>query len=191
MCTDCWFWREMSCALANPVNGACANRRPVRGRAIRPVVPAQAQLVPLAAGHEWQADQPAAVATVVAAPAVAPAAPVAVAALAVPAAPTHEAAVASTVVHVGPAPFSSDAPEQTFTASALRGALPSAREIRAARAAAATRPPVAEVVVPMEAAGGMQLSLTSERTRAVGSDCIDQLVERVRRRTAARLSRRD
>lgn len=37
LCQDCWFWREMSCALPNPEGSSCANRRPLQGRAVAPI----------------------------------------------------------------------------------------------------------------------------------------------------------
>jgi hypothetical protein len=171
ICQDCWFWKEMSCALASPVNDVCANRRPVHGRrAQRPALPAQASLVPLAAGH------------------------------ASPDAPERLAPAAR-------APFAETAPEATFSltqvrepdASAvvppvepeamvqpLRSNPPSFREIRSGRAAASSRAPIAEVRIPIS-------ELERSVPEAAPAQCvlpgIDQLVERVRLRTAARLSR--
>lgn len=155
----------MSCALASPESGACANRRPVRGRSTRPVEPKQPQLVPLADGH------------------------------------------AVTMVPVAPAaaaPFSEAAPEASFSLTALttepttdeprtpgdleqaiRSVPPSFREIRAGRAAAAARAPIAEVRIPIEAIESPQLRMST-----VPGDGLDELVERVRRRTAERLARR-
>ncbi|MCW2923315.1 MAG: hypothetical protein JWM98_719 [Thermoleophilia bacterium] len=167
ICQDCWFFQELSCALANPENGVCANRRPVNGRiaTARATSPVQATLVPVAPGH---AMAPAAV-----------------------------------------APFAADAPESTFSLAqvaeaaprstlaaaatafdgriaqpaAARTAPPSFREIRSGRAAAAARVPVAQVTIPLAEVEGdlapLQASLPG----------MDQLVERVRQRTAARLSR--
>lgn len=177
ICQDCWFWKEMSCALASPVDGLCANKRPVQGRRATPQ-PAQAALVPLAAGHAMD------VAARVAAPA------------------------------PGPVPFSTDAPEATFTIAQLRapeptGAVPhevgssavrpirttppSFREIRAGRAAAASRAPIAEVRIPLNELDGGTLMSDAERHEPAASaamlPCMDSLVERVRQRTAARLNR--
>lgn len=182
ICQDCWFWKEMSCALASPVDGVCANKRPVQGRRSTPQ-PAQAALVPLASGHAMD----------VAARAAAPAAQV----------PGHAA----------PVPFSTDAPEATFTIAQLRApespavapqevesvavrpirtTPPSFREIRAGRAAAASRAPIAEVRIPLgELDGGTLLADAARHEDGMSAllPCMDSLVERVRQRTAARLNR--
>lgn len=163
----------MSCALASPVDGVCANKRPVQGRrALAGRQLDQASLTPLAAGHEIQA-----------APSIA----------------------AST-------PFAADAPEATFSMArlhepsvervptaapsqprAVRSAPPSFREIRSGRAAAARREPVAEVTIPVaEVEAGTLLSDAASHAPAATAAMLpsmDQLVERVRQRTAARLSR--
>ncbi len=182
ICQDCWFWKEMSCALASPVDGVCANKRPVQGRRATPQ-PAQAALVPLAAGHAMD------VAAQVVAPVAAPAQP-------------------------APVPFSTDAPEATFTIAQLRApeaasiapqevessavrpirtSPPSFREIRAGRAAAASRAPIAEVRIPIgELEGGTLMSDAERHENAATAamvPCMDSLVERVRQRTAARLNR--
>ena len=166
ICQDCWFWKEMSCALASPESGVCANRRPVNGRALlKARAPkGQAALVPLAEGH---------------------------------------AAIAAS------APFSADAPESTFSlaqvteqappahprprrvaadvsaqdAPAFRSAPPSFREIRSGRAAAAARAPIAEVRIPLAEVEGVDAPIQAALPG------MDQLVERVRQRTAARMSR--
>jgi hypothetical protein len=172
ICQDCWFWKEMSCALASPVDGVCANKRPVQGRRSTPQ-PAQAALVPLASGHAMDV-----------------------------------AARGAT-----PVPFSTDAPEATFTIAQLRApettnvipqevestavrpirtAPPSFREIRAGRAAAASRAPIAEVRIPLdELDGGTLLADAARHDEGAASmlPCMDSLVERVRQRTAARLNR--
>lgn len=148
----------MSCALQSPEAGVCANKRPVRGRR---VPTAQAQLTPLAAGHE------------------------------------RYPAVAATAQ-----PFSASAPESTFTVSllheqppappqplvsepvaAMRTTPPRLREIRAGRAAAAGRAPVAEVRIPIGAVDAPSLPVATPMRG------MEQLVERVRTRTAARISR--
>jgi hypothetical protein len=167
----------MSCALASPENGVCANKRPVQGRrsAMRGVD--QPQLTPLAVGHAAQpADEPRRT-----------------------------------------TPFAADAPEATFSIAQvrdtvatpapqpdvvapaaptpIRSAPPSFREIRAGRAAAAGRAPVAELRIPVaEVESGTLLSdAAAHAPRA--AQCvlpgIDQLVERVRQRTAARLNHRN
>jgi hypothetical protein len=164
----------MSCALANPVEGVCANKRPVQGRraAMRPID--QPELTPLAAGHSVDAL------------------PVA--------ADAH-------------APFPADAPEATFSMAQLRqgeqsspagaqlapparrvgNAPPSFREIRAGRVAAAARTPEAAVRIPVEEleAGTLVADASSHAPAATAMVLpgMDQLVERVRQRTAARLSR--
>ena len=160
----------MSCALVSPENGVCANRRPVNGRsAIGPVVVRQASLTPLAEGHSVAAS---------ARPKATPAA--------------------------ARAPFTADAPESTFSlaqvlptrsdpgglapvadlrAPSVRTAPPSYRDIRAGRAAAAMRAPVAEVRIPLTETEGT----AAPAQRALPG--MDQLVERVRQRTAARISR--
>lgn len=170
----------MSCALASPTDGVCANKRPVQGRRARP---AQATLTPLAAGHA-RVEQPAQ--------------------------PLQPAAQAPTQ----PVPFAADAPESTFSLSQLEvpaastglpasadvpriaRTVPSYREIRAGRAtrvAAAARPAIAEVVVPVAEAEGDTLLHDSRQHATAASQAVlpgmDQLVERVRQRTAARLSR--
>ncbi len=177
ICQDCWFWKEMSCALASPVDGVCANKRPVQGRR-GTAQPAQAALVPLAVGHA-----------------------------------VDDAAMAPAAVE-SPVPFAADAPEATFTMAQLRAPTaapvapqeiestavrpirtspPSFREIRAGRAAAASRAPVAEVRIPIgEIESGTLLSDAAHHVGPVGSPtlpCMDSLVERVRQRTAARLNR--
>ena len=173
ICQDCWFFKEMSCALANPVSGACANRRPVRGRSAKPVEAKQPQLVPLADGHAVTPQ---------------PAAPL----------PLQPAAVAP-----APVPFSEGAPEASFSLTALtyepssdeprtpgdleqaiRSVPPSFREIRAGRAVAAARAPIAEVRIPIEEIESPQL-----RMQPLPGDGLDARVERVRRRTAERLAR--
>lgn len=170
ICQDCWFWQEMSCALANPNEGAsCANRRPVRGRARRVE---QAPLVPVSNGHGEQV--------------------------------------------AARAPFGVDAPEATFSlvqlceapagdgtttveatvdlAQPVRSAPPRFRDIRAGRvggrAAAATRAPVAEVRIPASQVEAERLfEATPAGSVAPVLPGMEQLVERVRQRTAARLSR--
>lgn len=196
ICQDCWFWKEMSCALASPVDGVCANKRPVQGRRAA-ATPAQASLVPLAAGHARPEALP-----------VQPAARVA--------APTAHAAPAAHVaaLHAAPEPFATDAPEATFSMAQLRAEAaparqpatsvdatmqpirtspPSFREIRAGRAAAASRAPVAEVRIPVsELEGGTLISDAARHERPGMTPVLpgmDQLVERVRQRTAARLGR--
>lgn len=168
----------MSCALASPTDGVCANKRPVQGRAAsRPVVVGQATLTPLAQGHAADAG-------------------IRVAARAEPV----------------PAPFSMDAPESTFSMARLREAAPVAeaarpdmasaavrtpppsfREIRAGRAAAAGRAPEAELRIPLSELETATLfsDATSHAPAATAAllPCMDSLVERVRQRTAARLSR--
>jgi hypothetical protein len=164
----------MSCALANPVEGVCANKRPVQGRraAVRRVD--QPELTPLAAGHSVDA---------------------------------HPAAADTR------APFPADAPEATFSMAQLRqgqqppasgtqlapaarrvaGTPPSFREIRAGRVAAAARTPEAAVRIPVEEleTGTLVADASSHAPAATAMMLpgMDQLVERVRQRTAARLSR--
>ncbi|MCW2961868.1 MAG: hypothetical protein JWM25_1857 [Thermoleophilia bacterium] len=155
ICQDCWFWREMSCALPDPASAACANRRPVRGRQAQPAIaqPAVAQ-TPMAQLEVALAQQP--------------------------------------------APFSDASPEATFSLAQLRdqpasvpgivqaqGELiqhvrttpPSFREIRSGRAAAAARMPVAEVRIAI-----------ADLDSQPALPGMEGLVERVRQRTAARLS---
>jgi hypothetical protein len=169
----------MSCALPNPVSGVCANKRPVQGRRVGTPSPVeQAALTPLAEGHEM------------------PRSPV----------PTADVAAAT--------PFSADAPEATFSMSQLRvvessehviraeapaqvtaSSRPSFREIRAGRAAASSRAPVAEVRIPIDelesgtlVADAARHASTAPAPAPVPAG-MDQLVERVRQRTAARMSR--
>lgn len=167
ICQDCWFWKEMSCALASPVDNVCANKRPVQGRRAAPQSATQAALVPLAEGHGREVVSP---------------------------------------------PFAADAPEATFTMAQLRApepsgvvpqevesasvrpirsAPPSFREIRAGRAVAAGRAPVAEVRIPVgELEVGTLISDAAANEDASALvPCLDSLVERVRQRTAARLGR--
>jgi hypothetical protein len=178
ICQDCWFWKEMTCALASPTDGVCANKRPVRGRRAQPVGGVtQAQLTPLAQGHARIGD-------------------------------VFEPVQAPTT------PFAADAPESTFSLAAVRTSSeqsttaddrvvdltarqtravpPSFRDIRAGRAVAAARVPVAEVRIPVDELQGGTLVEDARRFGSVESSAtanIDQLVERVRQRTAARLSR--
>ena len=156
----------MSCALASPKNDVCANKRPVHGRVAQ-------------------------------------------------AAPVHRSVAAPlrTVASVPlPAPFAADAPEATFSLTQVRPAAaeppqpltlelapelrqgvrtapPSFREIRAGRAAAAARTPVAEVRIPIAELDHESLLDESAPTAAMPLPGMDGLVERVRRRTAARMQR--
>jgi len=162
----------MSCALANPKEGAaCANRRPVRGRARQPLQPVQASLVPVAAGHE-RLEPAAAAPTPFSADA--PEATFSLVQLCAPAAPA-----------TGRAPVDVDQPVRTMP--------PSFREIRAGqtsvRAAAATRVPVAEVRIPVSQLDADSLFEAAPAGGTVVLPGMEQLVERVRQRTAARLSR--
>ncbi len=164
----------MSCALASPENGVCANKRPVRGRRAAMQRVEQPPLTPLAAGH------------------------------AIDSAPTQS-----------PQPFAADAPESTFsltqarervpvapastiTATAVPEAvahtprsLPTFREIRAGRAAAAGRTPVAELRISSSVAESGTLIADAAEHAPHAMQCVmpgmEQLVERVRQRTAARL----
>lgn len=169
ICQDCWFWREMSCALRNPENGVCANRRPIRGRQARPAAPEQAQLVPLAEGHAAELPAVAAVAA--------------------------------------PVPFASSDPEATFSLAQLREPatarmpaptvapvatpIPRFSDIRAGRAAAAAVTPIAQVRVQVDDHGREVV-----RSAADGLECqpqlpgMDQMVQRVNRRVAERMSAR-
>lgn len=181
ICKDCWFWKEMSCALASPTDGVCANKRPVQGRAAggRPIAVVQAALTPLATGHAVEASVP---------------------------------AVTAPDEHGVAEPFATDAPESTFSMAQLREqpvsmraprraapavpvrpTPPSFREIRAGRAAAAGRAPEAELRIPVSELEGATLfsDATSHAPAATAAllPCMDSLVERVRQRTAARLSR--
>lgn len=109
------------------------------------------------------------------------------------------------------APFSETAPEQTFSlaqvrevptppmprpartpmadiAQRVRTAPPSFREIRAA--AAASRAPIAQVTIPaVEVETGTLTQLAQHEAAQHSIPCMEQLVERVRQRTAERLSR--
>lgn len=189
----------MSCALASPDNGVCANRRPVRGRRAeqrRPSAPVQASLVPLAEGHAALVPLPAAQSETPRV-AVAPPVPSVHATQGVP----EDPAVAT--------PFSATAPESTFSLTQvreaggtpaspvgelpeqrLRSAPPSFREIRAGRAAAAARVPVAEVRIPIAELDGASMPMAASHAPSQAAlPGMEQLVERVRQRTAARLSR--
>ncbi|MCW2927361.1 MAG: hypothetical protein JWM86_1329 [Thermoleophilia bacterium] len=108
-------------------------------------------------------------------------------------------------------PFGTDAPEATFSLAQLRDAAPvpalhhdapvvqlgvgvgaasqpSDRGIRVARAAAAARTPVAAVRIPAaEVEGGSFMTGSAGGQPALPG--MEQLVERVRQRTAARMSR--
>lgn len=197
----------MSCALASPDNGVCANRRPVRGRRAeqRPEAPVQASLVPLAEGHAAPAPASAPASAPAQVPTPRRATPQGVApAAAVPA----PAASQATAAH---APFGASAPESTFSLTqvrevaaprvaasrreraveqTVRAAPPSFREIRSGRAAAASRAPVAEVRIPVtELDGGSFETVAMPAPAQVALPGMEQLVERVRQRTAARLSR--
>lgn len=138
----------------------CANRRPVRGRAAQDPA-AQAQLVPLAQGHAIEPQ----------APAVAARGPFGESA---PEATFSLAQVRACDTPV-PAPRAVTTPLVDI-AQHVRTAPPSFREIRAA---AATRAPAAQVRIPAAEVDASQAPLPG----------MDQLVERVRQRTAARLSR--
>ena len=117
-------------------------------------------------------------------------------------------------VQPAPVPFGTNAPEATFTIAQLRApetpgiapqevessavrpirtTPPSFREIRAGRAAAASRAPIAEVRIPLGELDGGTLLSDAERhenaTAVAMVPCMDSLVERVRQRTAARLNR--
>ena len=160
ICQDCWFFKEMSCALANPENGVCANRRPVRGRAGKPKPSVQPPLIPLAAGHAL--TQPFSEAT--------PEATFSMTALREPAA--DQRVPAATPLDV---------------TQPVRSSPPSFHEIRSGRAAAAARVPVAEARIPIAELDEVQTRMNFANTEGSG---LDELVERVRRRTAARLSGR-
>lgn len=162
----------MSCALANPEADVCANRRPVRGR----IVSAPAQQMAVAPQVAAAAPlQPAAVAT--------PAARVPFAANAPEA--TFSIAQVREVQHPAPAPRG-DVPLELFE-QPVRMTPPSFRDIRAGRAAAAMRQPaeVAAVVIPVSEVEA-QPTLSTEPAAMPG---FEQLCERVRLRTAARMSR--
>lgn len=176
ICQDCWFWKEMSCALASPVDGVCANKRPVQGRRSAPQ-PAQAALVPLATGHEMD------VAARAAAAAPAPFA-------------TDAPEATFTIAQLRhPVQQSSVTPHEVASTAArpIRTAPPSFREIRSGRAAAASRAPIAEVRIPLGELDGGTLLADAEHHGGDGASallpCMDSLVERVRQRTAARLNR--
>jgi hypothetical protein len=175
ICQDCWFWKEMSCALASPDNGVCANRRPVRGRkAQAPAAPQQATLVPLAEGHAARVQQPAAAATPFAATA-----------------PESTFSLAQVrEVAAQPVPRPARTPMADI-AQHVRTPPPSFREIRAA--AAASRAPIAQVVIPAAEVEGETLMAAAGpdpvQAAQLARPCLDQLAERVRARTAQRLSR--
>jgi hypothetical protein len=183
ICQDCWFWKEMSCALASPENGVCANRRPVRGRRLQtPTPPQQASLVPLADGHAAQVQ----------APAPQPMQPAARA----PFGETAPEATFSLAQVREPVPAAVPRPARTpmaDIAQRVRTSPPSFREIRAA--AAASRAPMAQVTIPVAEVEGGTLTQLARREAAAqqpqqGSlPGMDQLVERVRQRAAQRLSR--
>ena len=165
ICQDCWFWKEMSCALANPEGDACANRRPVRGRSRKPVAPAQPPLIPLAEGHSRL--RPFSEAT--------PEATFSIADVREP----ELAAVASEDIATDIS--------RADVLQPLRSMPPSFREIRAGRAVAAARAPIAEARIPLADLDDAQTRMSFTNADGAG---LDELVERVRRRTAARLSGR-
>lgn len=164
----------MSCALASPENGVCANRRPVRGRQAQvPAPPAQAALVPLSDGHAARQ------------PSLTPAATTAPFATTAPESTFSLAEVRADAAHPGAAGVVEARPA-LVTAAPGRPAPPSFREIRAGRAAAAARAPVAEVRIAVPELEDGPASGPSGQVPLPG---MEQLVERVRQRTAARLSR--
>ena len=169
ICQDCWFWKEMSCALASPDNGVCANRRPVRGRkAQAPALPQQATLVPLAEGHAARVQQPAAAAPF--------------------GATAPESTFSIAQVRETPIPLGTMRTPMADITQRVRTTPPSFREIRAA--AAASRAPIAQVTIPVaELEGGTLTSLAPAEPVQAKSPCLDQLAERVRARAAQRLSR--
>jgi len=173
----------MSCALANLTSGICADRRPVHGRSVsQPAVAPEQPQFAVAARFGSPPAMPA----------------------------VHTPRVLEPAV-----PFGQDAPEATFSLTQLRAAQqplegmdpspavavvaaspavqapPSFREIRAGRAAAAARVPVAEVRIPMAELESPESLLIDRAVPRVspGAPCMEQLVERVRRRAAARLQR--
>lgn len=175
ICQDCWFWKEMSCALASPENGVCANRRPVRGRRVQtPTPPQQASLVPLAAGH--------------AAPVQAPMQPAARAPFS-ERAPEATFSLAQVREQSQPAIPRPARTPMADIAQRVRTTPPSFREIRAA--AAASRAPIAQVTIPVAEVEGGTLTQLARREAAAQAPLpgMDQLVERVRQRAAQRLSR--
>jgi len=163
ICQDCWFWKEMSCALANPVADVCANRRPVRGRvneqapvaATVEVTPTPERLQP-AARVPFAANAPEATFSI---------------------AQVRQA-------HPAPAPRA-DQRLELFEQPVARVLPPSFRDIRAGRAAAAMRQPaeVAAVIIPVAEVEAQPALIESSVPG------FEQLCERVRLRTAARLSR--
>jgi hypothetical protein len=155
----------MSCALANPEAGACANRRPVRGRTRKPAAPAQPPLIPLAEGHSRLRP-------------FSEAAPEATFSLTAVREPELVAAPSADVA--------TDMP-QPDVLQPLRSTPPSFREIRAGRAVAAARAPIAEARIPLADLDDAQTRMAFTNVDGAG---LDELVERVRRRTAARLSGR-
>lgn len=172
ICKDCWFWKEMACALPNPVNGVCANKRPIRARnSIKNKKSVeQAPLIPLAQGHSVGDFKP-----------------------------TEQVASARPE-----RPFAPDDPEATFSIQQVRNSPasppPKFREIRArqAAAAAAARPLESAVSIPVnEVESGTLISdaedhylvpaIIQSPAASVLPD-MEQLRDRVRRRTAARIA---
>ena len=162
----------MSCALASPVDNLCANKRPVQGRRSTRK-PAQAALVPLAAGHALD----------VAAHATVP----------VPFA-TDAPEATFTITQLRPQEPVARVPQEVESTAVrpIRATPPSFREIRSGRAAAASRAPVAEVRIPLAEIDGGTLMADAASLDSVDASmmpCMDSLVERVRQRTAARINR--
>jgi hypothetical protein len=133
-----------------------------------PQPPQQARLVPLAEGHAARVQQPAATAPFAAT------------------APESTFSIAQ-VRETAPAPAAVRTPMADI-AQRVRTAPPSFREIRAA--AAASRAPIAQVTIPaVEVERGTLTQLAQRGAAQQQLPCMDQLVERVRQRTARRLSR--
>lgn len=160
----------MSCALASPVSGVCANKRPVKGRgaAARPGAPLQATLHPLAIGHA-RIDAPAAVGAA-AAPRVVPFG-----------ADDPEANFSVTEVTAPVAHEALHSPPVAPLQPVAAGRPPSFREIRAAAARIEGGEELLVEIAPEPDPEWQGMALTLPG--------MDGLVERVRRRTAARLSR--
>ncbi|MBC7460263.1 MAG: hypothetical protein H7287_02775 [Thermoleophilia bacterium] len=161
----------MSCALANPEADVCANRRPVRGRvgaASAPQTQVAARVAAPAPLQPAALTQPARVPFAANAPEA-----------------TFSIAQVREVRHPAPAPRSM-APLELFE-QPVRITPPSFRDIRAGRAAAAMRHPaeVTAVVIPVAEVDAQPVLVSEPLTMP----CFEQLCERVRQRTAARLSR--
>lgn len=170
ICRDCWFWREMSCALPSPEGDSCANRRPVHGRVVEARAASANIDVEPAVARQAPPVTP-----------LLPATPVVPATPSLPVTPAAAERAQPAAPALVPAPFAEQGPERTFSLVEVAPFTPPPSPRM--RAAAAPMPPHGAAVTISAAESGVDGFVQPVLPG------MEQLVERVRRRTAARLSR--